>query len=102
MVLPPELIEWAVGVVASVITQGLRLLADRWGYSPNRAVVNVGLLAVSLGMFGLFFGFPDAPVPGENLVDYSIALLDGAKAVLGSAAFLYNTLLDKVLKQPGE
>jgi hypothetical protein len=84
-----------IGVVASVITQGLRLIAKRYGYKPSRLVVNVGLFVLSIGMAVAFFGLP--VVGGDDPFVLSQAVLQAALAVVGSAGLIYNIFLDKVL-----
>jgi hypothetical protein len=96
MELPPGVVEFVLGTVASVVTRGLQLVANRWNWKPNRIQVNTGLMVVAIGLQGAIFGFPDAPL-FEDPMGFAIALLDSGLAVLGAAAILYNTLLNKVL-----
>ena len=84
-----------IGVVASVLTQGLRLAANKFGFKPSRLVVNIGLFVISIGMAMAFFGLP--VVGGDDPFQLTQALLNAALAVVGSAGLIYNIFLDKVL-----
>ena len=84
-----------IGIVASVITQGLRLAASKFGFSPNRAVVNVGLFVIAVGMAAWFFGLP--LVGGDDPFVLSQSVLQAALAVVGSAGLIYNVFLNRVL-----
>jgi hypothetical protein len=84
-----------IGLVASVVTQALRLLASRFGYTASREVVNVALFALSVGLAAWFFGLP--AVGGTDPSEFAQALVQAAAAVFGSAALIYNVLLNKVL-----
>ena len=84
-----------IGLVASVVTQGLRLLANRFGYLATREVVNIGLFVISVALAAWFFGLPI--VGGTDPSVLAQALVQAAAAVFGSAALIYNLLLNKVL-----
>ena len=90
-----------IGLVASVVTQALRLVARYFGYIPTREVVNVGLLAISVALASWFFGLPVIGPAGDPMA-FAQALIQAAAAVFGSAALVYNVLLDKVLLPAGE
>ena|SRR3990167_9061861 len=98
MELSPENLA-VIGLVASVVTQALRLVARHFGYIPTREVVNVGLLAISVALASWFFGLPIVEA-GDPLA-FAQALIAAAAAVFGSAALVYNLLLDKVLLPAG-
>jgi len=85
-----------VGLVASVVIQGLRLLSNRFGYDAPREVVTIVLFAVSVGLAVGFFGLPE--VGGSDPSDFAGNLIKAAAAVFGSAALIYNVLLNKVLR----
>jgi len=84
-----------IGVVASVVTQALRLLSSHFGYTPSRLVTNVGLFVLSIGLAVAFFGLP--LVGGDDPFLLTQDLLQAALAVVGSAGLIYNIFLDKVL-----
>ena len=96
MNLPPGVVEFILGAVASGITRGLELIANRYQWKPTREQVNVALFTVAIGLQGAIFGFPDGPF-FEDPMAFATALLESGLAVLGAAAILYNTLLKKVL-----
>ena len=75
-----------IGLVASVVTQALRLLANNYGYKAPREVVSLALFAISAGLGVAFFGVPE----GGDIVGTVTALF-------GSAVLIYNVLLNKVL-----
>lgn len=85
-----------VGMVASVVTQALRLIAERW-FVPAKWVVSLALLVISFGLAYAFFGF-DIPGGVEDPVGF---IFEKTLALAGSAVILYNLLLDKVLMPPG-
>ena len=85
-----------IGIVASVITQGLRLLASKFGFQPSRVVVNIGLFVVAIGMAVWFFGLP--VVGGDDPFVLSQSVLQAALAIVGSAGLIFNVFLDKVFQ----
>lgn len=84
-----------IGLVASVVAQGLRLLANRFGYKAPREVVNIALFVIAAGLAVAFFGVP--VVGGGDPADFVGSLIGAASAIFGSAVLIYNVLLDKVL-----
>lgn len=96
MELTPEQLVY-VGVVASVITQGLRLLAKKFGYNAPREVVTVALFVVAIVLGIWFFGLPE--VSNGDPMELATKIIAAAASVLGSAVFIYNVLLDKVLRK---
>ena len=85
----------AIGVLASVITRGLQLAANRWGYNPGRVVVNIGLFVVSLVVGVAILGIPE--FSGSDPQVIAEAVLAAATAIVGAASLVYNVLLNKVL-----
>ena len=85
-----------IGIVASVVTQGLRLAAENFGFSPSREVVNIGLFAIAIGLAVWFFGLP--LVGGDAPFVLSQSILQAALAVVGSAGLIYNVFLNRVLQ----
>lgn len=75
-----------IGLVASVVTQALRLLANHYGYRAPREVVSLTLFAISAGLAVWFFGVPKT---GD--------IVGSAAALFGAAVLIYNVLLSKVL-----
>ncbi|KKL44717.1 hypothetical protein LCGC14_2362900 [marine sediment metagenome] len=86
----------AVGVLASVITQGLRLAFNRFGWTPNLEQTNIGLFAISLGLGVAFFGVPE--VAGSDPLAVANAVVLAASSLVGAAGLSYNILLKKVLR----
>ena len=84
-----------IGLVASVITQALRLLANHYGWKAPREAVNIALFAIAAGLAVAFFGLPQ--IGGSDPADFVGSLLQAAAAVFGAAVLIYNVLLDKVL-----
>ena len=89
-------VEYIMGVAASLLTALFKFLADRYGYSPSRAVVNIFLFVVAVG-FSLIFGAPELPVFGDDPVPFLTALLGAGTPVVGSASLLYNLILAKFI-----
>ena len=86
-----------VGVVASVIAQALRLLANHFEFKPSREIVTIALFVISIGLGIAFFGLPE--VASGDPMELAGKLIASAAAVFGSAVGIYNLLLDKVLRQ---
>ena len=84
-----------VGLVASVITQFLRFLADTAGVSLGQEVVNIILFVVALTL-GFFWMRPGIPVGGDPM-ELARAFLEAALGVVGFAGLIYNILLKKVI-----
>ena len=84
-----------VGALASVITRGLQLVANRYGWKPNREQVNIGLFVVSLGLGASFFDLPE--ITGVDPLEVAGELVAAAGYVVGVAALSYNIFLSKVL-----
>ena len=85
-----------VGVVASVVVQALRLLANHFEFKPSREIVTVVLFVVSIGLGIAFFGLPE--VSNGDPMELAGKLVAGAAAVFGSAVGIYTLLLKKVLR----
>ena len=92
MLSPEQLI--VIGLVGSVATQALRLLAEHFGFVPNKVIINVVLLVISAGLAVAFFGIPAA---GADPVE---GYVNAAVGIAGSALLIYNIVLDKVLATP--
>ena len=88
-----------IGIIASVATQALRLVARHLGYIPTREVANLGLFVLSVGLSSWFFGLPLVGATDPSAL--AQALIQAAAAVFGSAALIYNVLLEKVLLPAG-
>ena len=86
-----------VGIVASVVTQALRLLASRFGYTPGREIVTAVLFALSVPLAVAFFGLPE--VSGSDPAELAQALVVAAAAVFGSSALIYNVLVKRVVRE---
>ena len=86
-----------LGIVASAVTQGLRLLANRFGYKPNEVVTNIGLWILSIPIAIGFFGMPELPT-GSDPAEVANALAIAATTVLGSASLIYNVFMKRVVR----
>ena len=88
-----------IGLIASVLTRGLQLVANNYGYKPGRVVVNAGLFVLAT-VLAVAFAAQSGSLPDFNSGDpaeIANTVLVFATAVLGSASLIYNLLLDKVL-----
>ena len=93
MILSPEQL-FLIGIVASVATQALRLLSERFGFVPVKWQINIALMLVAGGLGYAFFGAPAlGPDPVAGFVNLVIS-------ISGAALLIYNVLLDKVLMPP--
>ena len=95
-----------LGLVASAITFGLKLLANYAGYKPGRVVVNIFLYVLSV-VFAVVWSGAVLPVPpswgGDILVfvqglwDYLNQWVALGTPILGTAALIYNLLYEQVV-----
>lgn len=94
-----------IGLIASAITWGLKVLASYGNYKPSRVVVNIGLYVVSATLALLWSGavFPSFPLWAgdvlafaQGLWDFLNQLMALAAPVIGSATLIYNLLYEKV------
>jgi hypothetical protein len=94
-----------VGLLASAITLGLKLLANWFDYRPGRGLLTVALYLVSLGLAGLWTGIFLPPFPpfsdpltfAAAVLAFVADLLALAAPVLGLATLIYNLLYEKVV-----
>ncbi len=84
-----------VGVIASLVTQVLKIISERLGYSPSREVANITLFVASL-VLGFFWMRPEVPVSGDPM-ELAQVLLTAALGLVGFASLIYNLLLEKVV-----
>ena len=85
-----------VGIVASVITQGLRLAANHLGWNPSLAQTNLGLFGVAIGLGAGFSGLPE--FAGSDPAVIAQTIVAAATQVVGVAVLVYNVLLKKILR----
>ena len=88
-----------LGVIASVIVGGLRLLADRYDFTLSREVITAVLFVVSVALSSVWFGLPVLSGGGDPM-QFAGELVGAATAVFGGAAIIYNVLLNRVLRKP--
>ena len=84
-----------VGFIASVITQLLKFLADKFNFKMGQEVVNVILFVVAVGL-GFLWMRPEIPVGGDPM-ELAKVLLEAALGVVGFAGLIYNILLAKII-----
>ncbi len=90
MELTPEQI-MLIGLIASGVSQVLKILLEKLGYNPGRVVVNVGLFVVATAL-SFLWARPDLP-PIEDPAAFAVALAEAAVAVFGFGSLIYNLLL---------
>lgn len=88
-----------IGIVASILAQGLRLLAAKFGWSLNRTIVSLVVLVVSIILAWLFE--PPVIPPETDAMKLALNLLEQASAVMGVAVLIYNILLEKLFASLG-
>lgn len=94
-----------VGLIASALTWGLRVLISK-GYNPKKEHVAIGLYVVSFFAaiaftplnFPTFPPFSDAPTFVGAVFTYIGSLIALASPVAGVAYLIYNLLLKRVLE----
>lgn len=95
MELTPQQI-MVLGLIATVITFGLRILATYLNYRPGRLVVNIALYIVSGGLAVLWLK-PTLPPLTDNIGAFISALFLLAAPVVGFATLIYNALYSQVV-----
>jgi len=95
-----------IGLIASLITFGLKIAVMYANFHPNRVVVNVGLYVVSAVLAVSWAGavLPTWPPFDPNIGVFVAALwlylnawIALAAPVMGSATLIYNLLYEKVV-----
>ena len=95
-----------LGLLATAIMFGLRILATYAKFRPSRVVINIGLFVISAGLALAWAGaqFPAWPAWNGDLLafvtavwDYLNALVALGAPILGSATLIYNFLYEKVV-----
>ena len=94
-----------VGLLASALTFGIKLLAQWFGFNPGRAAVTVFLYLVALVLAGIWSGIALPPFPPfADPVSFVAAVfafvadvLASAAPVVGLATLIYNLLYEKVI-----
>lgn len=87
-----------VGIVASVVSQGIRLYVNWRGRELSNSVIAVAILfPASLVMAVIFRGLPD--IAGADPMELAQQLVLAATQVLGAATLFY-LALGKVILQP--
>jgi hypothetical protein len=84
-----------LGLVASALSQVLKLAASKLGYDPGRIVVNIVLFVVATAL-AFLWARPELP-PIDDPMAFAIALSEAAVAVFGLASLAYNLLLKNVV-----
>jgi type IV secretory pathway TrbL component len=89
-----------IGVIASILTQAIRLIAARFGNSKiPREVVSWIAAVVSLALAGLWLA-PSVPRL-EDPMDFLNLLINQASAIVGFAFLIYNVLLARLIEKLG-
>ncbi len=91
---PTQLI--LLGLIASVLIQGFKWIAQVKGTELDPRYVRVVVFAVSLGM-GWYWIRPEIPV-GADPMELALAIFAGLGVIGGFAKLIYDILLERVLK----
>lgn len=100
-----------LGLIASVLTFALKVLASYLNYKPSRVVMNVILYIISAGAAFAWAGvvWPAAPVCTIDIAscvtsvwDWLNNLIALAAPIMGSATLIYNILYEKVIVPAAE
>lgn len=84
-----------VGLVASLVTQLLKFVAEKLGYVPGQEVKVAALFVISVALAAAF-GLPKLP-PISDPFEFAQALLAAASGVLGVATLAYKLLAEKIV-----
>lgn len=85
-----------IGVIASALTLGLRILSTHLNYKPGRLVINIILFIVSAVLAGLWLA-PTLPPITDDIGAWFAALFQLAAPVVGFATLIYNALYSQVV-----
>jgi len=95
-----------IGLIASLLTWGLKILATYANYKPSRITINVILYLVSVFLALSWAGaaIPNFPPFDGNIGAFATALWDYFNAwiavaapIVGSATLIYNILYERVM-----
>jgi hypothetical protein len=92
--LSPEQVLY-VGVIASILTQIVKVAVEKFGFSPSAEVKVAILFAISVALAAAF-GLPSLP-PISDPFAFAQALLAAAAGVLGTGALIYELLAKRVI-----
>jgi len=84
-----------ISVLATVLTAGLKLLANWQGYKPSKAVLTSVLSVISIAL-AVLFDVPELPAY-DSLLQYVADWLALLTPYVGAATLIYNYLLDKLV-----
>lgn len=99
-----------IGLVASFVAQGVKILAARTGKPIGRKWVTVALMIVAIFLSFIWArpALPTWPAPVEDPMAYATLilaffgqLLAVASAIIGFAVLIYNLLLERVFEKLG-
>lgn len=85
-----------LGLVATVLAQGAKLLLAKVGYDTTRLVITIVVVVASVAL-AWFWMKPEIP-PFTDPMQFATALLTAAGAVFAFATIIYNVLLAKLFE----
>ncbi len=94
-----------VGLIASALTLGIKLLAQWFGYVPGRAPLTIVLYVIAFVLAGVWNGITFPPFPPfvdpvsfiAAVLQFAADILALAAPVVGLATLIYNLLYEKVV-----
>ena len=84
-----------VGLIASFVSQVLKVLFEKAEIYPSRLVVNIALFVIATAI-SFLWARPELP-PIDDPMAFAIALSEAAVAAFGFASLAYNILLKNVV-----
>ena len=87
---------FVLGLLASVLAQGVKLIAAKWGKDTGKIVASIVVIVASVAL-SYFWMRPEIP-PATDPMQLAIALLQAALSVFGFAVLIYNFLLAKIFE----
>jgi hypothetical protein len=99
-----------IGVIVSLLAQGIKLAAAKFKVTISRPVVSVVVLVVALVLAWIWNppampAFPaltgDPAALAVAITSFLVALIQLAAYILGIAFFIYNTILSKLFEALG-
>jgi uncharacterized membrane protein YoaK (UPF0700 family) len=91
---------YLIGLVASIVAQGIKIIYARQGKKISKRVITVIAFVIAI-VLAYIFAKPELP-PATDPMEFALALVSAATAILGSAVAIYNVALETLLQKLGD
>lgn len=91
---------YLIGLVASIVAQGIKLLYARKGKKVSKRFITIIAFVIAV-VLAYLFAKPELP-PATDPMEFAMSLIGAATAILGSAVAIYNVALETLLEKLGD